>query len=496
MPAASALTQQAALNIIQEDPSRLLHLPKLEAEAFYRLQKYPKQIHDNLHHALVRLPRKLAYVLHENAAYISSAVSSFYLRDPIAMRSLQGKDAKHIVFPPVDLVTVSTKFTKVGYAQLKSQRFSPPQLWLKLLSTKEDESLDPQTELGIKITSGFEMLLSDPQTQDKKHVQEIEILLDDIKNGEAELPSDFVIADWESKQDDDSWLDVNFEEFENILSSQQNGKPLRPDGAFGDKTAQENLKKMVSRFEDFLNDNAGSDDGTDGLDDMDNDNDDDDNNDDSGDDQFEGLDVESSGGDDDNNDDSGDNQIEGLDTESSGGDTGGINFDEAKFTDLMREIMGLPNDAAVKISDLPGFISSSLNEESEDDQLDSNSLSDEEEYAQICRVAEAMESELKSAGALKMDPLPISDSVSHDPSPAKYRDVEDPPSGTPDEEECQDDEEIKMNYNLAKNLLESFKSQGGVAGPGGNLMGLMGLRFPRDEEDSLKETPLAEESKQ
>ena len=471
------MTQQAAHNVIEEDPSQLLHSPKLEAEAFYRLQNYPKQINDNLHHALVRLPRKLAYVLHDTAAYISSAVSSFYLRDPIAMRPLQGKDTEHLLFPPVDLVTVSIKFTKVGYAQLKSQRFPPPQLWLKVLSRKEGESFDPQTDLGMKITSGFEMLLSDPQTQDKKQVQEIKILLDDIKNGEAELPSDAVIANWESKQDNDSWLDVNFEEFENILNSQKNGKSLRPDGAFSDKTAQENLKKMVSRFEDFLNDNAASDDAKDDLDDMDNDNDDDND-------------------DDDNNDDGDDNQIEGLDTESSGGDAGGINFDEAKFTSLMREIMGLPNDAAVKISDLPGFISSSLNEDSEDDQLDSNSLSDEEEYTEIRRVAEAMGSELKSAGALEMDPLPKLDSFNHHPLSTKYRDVEDSPSGAQDEEECEDDEEVKMNYNLAKNLLESFKSQGGVAGPGGNLMGLMGLRFPRDEEDSLKETPLAEESKQ
>jgi hypothetical protein len=92
------------------------------------------------------------------------------------------------------------------------------------------------------------------------------------------------------------------------------------------------------------------------------------------------------------------------------------------------------------------------------------------------------------------------------------------------------DEEIGIDFNLAKNLLESFKSQGkiisiphphlsfvqelgarklpgsfhssqkpsspdprwsleidfksqaGMAGPGGNLLGLMGMQLPRDED--------------
>lgn len=40
--------------------------------------------------------------------------------------------------------------------------------------------------------------------------------------------------------------------------------------------------------------------------------------------------------------------------------------------------------------------------------------------------------------------------------------------------------------NLARNLLESLKSQAGMAGPGGNLMGMLGLgMLPRDEDDML-----------
>ncbi|KAG2156499.1 SGT1-domain-containing protein [Suillus bovinus] len=53
-------------------------------------------------------------------------------------------------------------------------------------------------------------------------------------------------------------------------------------------------------------------------------------------------------------------------------------------------------------------------------------------------------------------------------------DMEEPDSG---------EEEVPMDYNLIKNFLESFKSQGGLSGPVGNLAGRLqpGWTFPRDD---------------
>ncbi|KAG0367732.1 SGT1 protein-domain-containing protein [Gamsiella multidivaricata] len=42
---------------------------------------------------------------------------------------------------------------------------------------------------------------------------------------------------------------------------------------------------------------------------------------------------------------------------------------------------------------------------------------------------------------------------------------------------------VDVDLNLAKNLLESFKSQGGLPGPGGNLLSRLGIVLPRDEEE-------------
>ncbi len=46
---------------------------------------------------------------------------------------------------------------------------------------------------------------------------------------------------------------------------------------------------------------------------------------------------------------------------------------------------------------------------------------------------------------------------------------------------------VDIDYNLAKNLLESFKSQAGAAGPAGNLLSMMGIVLPRDEDDEEDE---------
>jgi predicted nucleic acid-binding Zn-ribbon protein len=49
--------------------------------------------------------------------------------------------------------------------------------------------------------------------------------------------------------------------------------------------------------------------------------------------------------------------------------------------------------------------------------------------------------------------------------------------------EGEDDGEVPMDYNLIKNFLESFKSQGGLSGPVSTLAGRLqpGWQLPRDD---------------
>lgn len=455
----------------------MLHSPLIEAEAFYRLEKYPQQIRNSLHHASITIPRKLAYIIRQNESCISPAIEAFYLRDPIALRPLHTSSVGNLQFPPTDLVTVSVKLTKVGYAQLKSQNFTAPPTWSKYIGK---DTVGVGSEIGMKLASGFEMLISDPQYKDKRQVREITLLLEDVQTGQDELPTDSEIQKWPKIQDEESWLDINFESFEKELAG--NGQKSRQGSlaGFGDKGAQENLRKMVARFEDFLNDDTAGAEGAEYSDDMDNDDDDDDN-------------------------DTSENEVESED----------VSLDEEQFTAMMKEMMGMSmsETESAQPSNVPAWTrqregqerscftvdtpisipkhelvrpaaGSRLGQPTEELDLDPGSDSDEE--AEIQQTMQGMERELRSAGALRLNPEVSSkktNNATHNKTTDDHSErlENNPAAGVTDGESA--NEEIDIDFNLAKNMLESFKGQGGLAGPGGNLLGLMGVRIPRDEDE-------------
>ena len=439
------LSLQDALLFIEKKPDKLIISPFIEDEAFYRIREYPSAISSSLHHALITIPRRLACILHRNAAYVSSAIEAFYLRDPVSARPLTTKDTSTLNFPPEDFVTISIKFTKVGYAQLRSQVFDPPPAWAGVIP----RMIDPKAQMGMKLTCGFEMMLSDPQNQDKRVVREIKLLLEDIESGDEAVPCDAELASWAQTQDDEKWLDIDYNDFENELSGKSGGKSGSKGTGFGDTNAQENLRKMVSRFEDFLNDDTA---GADGVDDLDEDDED--------------SDIDS-----------------GEDNDAS--------FDEAEFEKAMKEMMGMPPDEIAK--------SGLLDEARKLAVEDAEDASDVDEDEEMKRVMELMEKELKAHGALNLNnKAPRTDTKAKDkpvfgperpPDLAKRRgsvESADEEVGPGDEELSSDEEDFNdVDLGLAKNMLESFKGQAGMAGPAGNLMRQMGVNMPRDGgEDS------------
>jgi len=415
----------------------------VEKEAFYRLEKYPQKVKDNLHHSLITIPRKLAYILHEDETYISSAVEAFYLRDPIALRPLRTTDNATLVFPPEDLVTVSVKFTKTGYAQIKSQQFSAPIVWNQALSDRDDDKSYTKVENGMKLTCGFEMLMSDPQNKDKRQVREIALLLEDVNTGEDNLPSIGEIAQWRQTQDDERWLDINFDDLERELDGNKADSKWDGSSGFGDKAAQENLRRMVAKFGNFLKDDQAG---------------------------LEGAEEQE------NLDDDHDDTEDDTSSEQStlGSDDHDLHFNEEGFTSMMKEMMGMPMTGSQQPSNAI-IQSHNLNADAFAD-LDS-------EEVKIRNTMRAMEQELRDAGALRLDPdlasrKPTSQlelcrvrTNNHEGRPVLYTPVD----GSI--------KELDIDLNLARNLLTSFKSQGGMAGPGSNMMGLMGVQMPRDDDE-------------
>ncbi|KFY59997.1 hypothetical protein V496_05468 [Pseudogymnoascus sp. VKM F-4515 (FW-2607)] len=464
-PVSRPLTLPEALDVIKDSPNVIINSPPVETEAFFRLRNYPAQISNSMHSALTRIPRKLAFIIHNCPAAVAPAVEAFYLRDPIGLKPLDGPSSG-LVLPPNDLVTVSVKFTKVLYAQLKSQQFDVPRAWKPIFSENETnaksdplKSADlPRLETGMKITSGFEMLVTDSIRRDHRSVRELQILIEDLSQGE-ELPTDAEIKGWANsmKEDDESWLDINFEDFEKELQGNKGERggtvpegsagPSAPSG-FGDAKTQEDLKKMVQRFESFLNDDNAGVDGAE-MDEMDFDDDDD----------------EDDTDEDENEDGDGDEDV---------------SFDPNEFARMMREMMGVP--AADLGDNLNGAKEKSQRRSNVQDDFDSDDEEEEDEAEEIRKVMERMGAELREAGALDLDTKPRETAALQDEASgsSKSKDL----LGKQDWED-ESDEEVDIDFNLAKNLLESFKSQAGMAGPGGNIMGMMGMKFPRDEDDSL-----------
>lgn len=498
------ISLQEALTVIRTTPTLLTHSPFIEAEAFYRLEKYPGQITSSLHHALITVPRKLAYILHERPKAVAPATEAFYLRDPVSLKPLLATTSENLLFPPTDLVTISVRLTKVLYAQLKSQHFDPPPVWREHFKIRSEELEELSTsdtdegrqalkklqvlarlEMGMKLTTGFEILARGAEKSGVRVAREVALLLEDLEEDGEEnaLPTDVEIKKWKDveREDDDAWMDIDFADFERELAGQmgqaegqQQGQKdgvKGPAGAgagempsFGDAATQADLRKIVSRFEAFLNDETAGLDGAE-IDEMDQDDDDEDT-------------------------DTDDDDSEDEDKE--------VSFDEEQFSRMMREMMGIPttttgseNTTSQQKPDAKGKGKEEAAAEGGDDDADEEMDKDEQEELEALMAQ--MEKELNSYGALSLDPQktkvkPSTRALKASEVQGGSSSVQELAANGDSDEEVDDEEEaegedIDLDYNLAKNLLESFKSQAGMAGPAGNLLGLMGMTLPRDEED-------------
>ena len=402
----------------------------IQEEAFYRLRNYPKQISENLHSAMVTIPRNVAFLLHQKPAYVSPAVEAFYIRDPIAMRPLRAKDPSNLTFKPDDMVTVSVRFTRVGYAQLKSQEFAVPNAWTRKLPSVDEREAYARAETGMKLTSGFEMLLYDPHHQDKQSVREMKLLLEDVETGDEHLPTDEEIATWDQREDDEKWLDINFEDLDRELKGKGKGKGKEDTGgSFGDASAQENLQRIVARFEEFLNDTSAGFDGADMMDEFESDSD---------------VDI--------------DDDDEEL---SSDGEDKDASFDEEEFARMMKEMMGMPPG----LGQGPSIAAPLRNRIQE---LDAD---EEDDTEQIKELSRQMEAELRGTGVLDLNRRQQKLPFGVSPSKEEATELGD----------GAEDEDNHININLAKNLLESLQGQAGAPGPASNMLSMMNMQMPKDD---------------
>ncbi|KAF2760837.1 SGT1-domain-containing protein [Pseudovirgaria hyperparasitica] len=427
-PITKPLSMIEATCFICRSPRKLTHSPLIEEEAFYRIRNHPGQIKDNLHHAPLYIPRRLAYVVHKNPSHVSAAIEAFYLRDPIAVRPLNTKDKSTLNFPPEDFVKTVVGFNKVGYAQLYSQDFTPSKLWEEWLHETNDAVTRKRWEVAMKLTCGFEMLVEDPQNQDKRAVREIKLLLEDLGSGEEQLPCDKEVESWVVQEDNEDWLDIDLESLEDELQGRKGNGKRGAKGGFGDEATQDNLRKMVQRFEDFLN--------NDESDDMDEDND---------------------------NEDEEDQTDEDEDRE--------VSFDEEEFVKLMTEMMGLPP-----------ALGGETHQDRADTSEDVDDDDDGDDAEDIRTLSELMGLELKAAEALNLNIDPSGRSArtsgvkcSGEPvttGKVKRNQANEAVGNVFEASEDEEKSDIDIDFELANDLLKNLQGLSVVNVAAGNTNGL------------------------
>ncbi|XP_004846324.1 protein ecdysoneless homolog isoform X3 [Heterocephalus glaber] len=144
-----------ALNIISTHPEKVLASESIRAAVNRRIRGYPEKIQASLHRAHCFLPAGIAVVLKQRPRLVAAAVQAFYLRDPIDLRACR----VFKTFLPETQIMTSVTFTKCLYAQLIQQRFVPDR--------RSGYRLPPPShpqyrahELGMKLAHGFEILCS------------------------------------------------------------------------------------------------------------------------------------------------------------------------------------------------------------------------------------------------------------------------------------------------------------------------------------------------
>ncbi|KAF3908559.1 hypothetical protein ABW21_db0207833 [Orbilia brochopaga] len=417
-----SLNTKAALKFLEKSQKELLHIQIAEEEAFYRISNYPAALKDHYHHARVTVPRTVAKVLHDLPKLIPTIVEVFCLRDPAQLKICNTMPT----FPPRDPVDMSVRFTKITYAQLKQQVLRPPRPFI--LPGPESPQF-PASELGMKLTCGLEILVSGNRhkSDSSRLAVQANAILECLSAGG--LPSDQDIKSWSRQVDSEDWMDVDYAEFEANMAG-GGSKSGQDKAAFSDKEQQEKLKKMVENFEKFINDDSAG---------------------------FEGAQFHkgfNSDDDDDIDDDEGDISTDDEEDRDA-------SFDEREFSKMMREMMGLPADHK---PDTPPH--------DEDEFSD-----DDEDEMSIRQTMAKMEQELVAAGAL--DPDRPGATLDESRGRKKPKDKQKAQS----QHASSSSQDAEINYEIARNMLESLKTQGGDSGPAANMLRSMGIVMPRDDDE-------------
>ncbi|XP_041032568.1 protein ecdysoneless homolog isoform X2 [Carcharodon carcharias] len=435
LPASNPTILQA-LNLLTTHSDKCLAAEAIRKAIRRRIQSYPEKIHADQQHAYCFVPAGIAAVLKHRPDLLAPAIQAFYLRDPIDLRAC--RPFKHFL-PKTRVMTLVT-FTKCLYAQLQQQHFMPDRRSGYTLPAQSDQHFKAHA-LGMKLgelegSAQYRELLRSAEIYFQHSVsrpksssalspgEQVLQLLQTLSYSVEELQKE---GDSLPPEDDDSWLDISPEELDQMLEEASGRKLLN--SARQEEELDYDLHDVTKSMKAFVSKVSS----------------------------HEGAEIPRSSA------------------------ASQVQFDVNSFTSALERILGVESDE---------LDSDDVDEEEDYDLLDSDAESDNkggkleedmsaaETLENIRDYMEQMDQELASTNIGKSF-TKITDEVGSD-----RPDITEEAEG-----ELETDSEgnlkilpVDVDLNLVENLLESYSSQAGLAGPASNILQSMGIRLPDNQD--------------
>uniref|UniRef100_A0A2K6MG30 Ecdysoneless cell cycle regulator n=1 Tax=Rhinopithecus bieti TaxID=61621 RepID=A0A2K6MG30_RHIBE len=215
-----------ALNIIAAHPEKILASESIRAAVSRRIRGYPEKIQVSLHRAHCFLPAGIVAVLKQRPRLVSAAVQAFYLRDPIDLRACR---VFKTFLPETRIMTSAHGFEILcskcspHFSDCKKSLVTASPLWASFLaSLKKDDYFKGLIEGSAQYRERLEMAenyfqLSVNRPESSLAMspgEEILTLLQTIPFDIEDLKKEEANL---PPEDDDQWLDLSPDQLDQLL---------------------------------------------------------------------------------------------------------------------------------------------------------------------------------------------------------------------------------------------------------------------------------------
>lgn len=453
---------------IREKTVQTLASTEIQNSIKNKLDGYPQKTKDNLHKANAFIPASIAAILKHKPNLIAPAVQAFCNRDPVDLNACRAMK----YFPPENRVVSQVTFTKCLYAMITHSKYVPD----KRTGWNLPSVNSPQYKsniLGVKVACGFEILVSQAKPsadihsdkgwhtflqslKDKgyfkgllEHSIEYNNLLNKAKEHyvnhrdtmqyspaigqeilelirNLEINVDELKREGEnlSNDDDDSWLNISPDELDKMLQEKYGQKKIFN---LNNNSDASNFTQKISRFLNHVSDIEGA--------------------------EFP-------------------DQIDSPVRPPRRKNKNKVSFSEGTKEEIKptnNKVNFDPNSFACAVQNILNFVIP------EDDSWDLDSDSDMSEYEQDTCVKEQSYEDVKNRMQEYMEQM--------DRELAKTTIGESFEKKNGDSfDDIENFKPVDIDVNALKNILESYRSQLGEAGPSSNMLGPMGIHLDSKEK--------------